>query len=271
MGEKVKYLTDIIADGTIESEIRCGVIAVDNEMYEQAWSHFYKVYKSNEANTDQKGEASYLIYDMMKKISIDHPFLEKLIEIDPGLRKMSSTKTLTNEYVRKYIGRKYLKNSAECDYDDGLVEYGLSCVDCGESGSFRYECNDANLEAGLAWGKKMYIYDSDKVRHAANIIIAKYYFVKCINSNLSSYIEKYGDSALNAQDIYPDDQYTNYFMGHLHLNPKFKSYYNGLYYDPKKGYECFKKVVSIGKDPALVESAKSVLNMVENKFSSIIK
>lgn len=271
MAEKIKNLTDLISDGTVSSELSCGKIALENKIYDQAWEHLEKAYSSLDATTEQIGEACYNMYIIMKEISSNDPLIEKLKNTDADLKRIGKSKPLTNEYVRKYIGRKYLKNSAECDYKQGLIEYGLSCVGCGDKNAFVYECNEANLDAGIAWAERMLKYDDRDLKHTAHIIYSKYYFVKCVENPLQSYVRGFGNHILEARNIKLYDEYTNYFLGHLYANPMFSKYSNGSYYNIKEGYNLFYKVIRNGKDPSLVSSARDIYHMIETKFPRAIR
>ena len=263
-------IDELIDNGTLESEMSSALEAYESEDYEIAWEYYLKVYNSKKASREQKAESSYMLCEIMKVISIDSQLISDLMNNDIGLKKVALTKPVTPEYTRKYIGRKYLKTSADYDYIKGLVEYGLSCVDCGPKKNFNYEYNDENAEVALAWADKMIRYDNIEVKQAAYIIYAKYYFVKCKSDNTDFYVNLYGDNVLNAKELNEEDQYVNYFLGHLYANPKFKKYKDEEYYNPKEGYEYFQKVVDVADDPLLLQSAKEIIHMLETKYPTMI-
>ena len=271
MEKKIKNLTELISDGTVSNEINSGKIAIANKAYEQAWKHLYKAYTTSNATYKQKGEAAYFLYTIMRDVSSDDQIIREIADTDNDLKIIGKNKTLTNDYIRRYIGRKYLKESAENGYDKGLMEYGLSCVDCGEPGSFTYEYNDKNAEAGLAWADKMLSSSNKYVQHAGYIIYAKYYFVKGLKENSSVYVKGFGDNILKAKNLLPANQYTQYFLGHLYSNPKFNSYNNGTYSNIRTGYDYFVKASKFSTDPAIVKSAEEIKHMMETKFPSIIR
>ena len=49
----------------------------------------------------------------MRDVSSDDQLIREIADTDNDLKIISKNKTLTNDYVRRYIGRKYLKESAE--------------------------------------------------------------------------------------------------------------------------------------------------------------
>lgn len=259
-----------LKDETLEDKMDSAYTAFDNEIYDEAWALFLEVHKSKKANSKLKGEASYMLSEIMKEVDSESEFIHNLMKNELGLKKLAIAKPLTPEYTRKYLGRKYLKASADYDYTKGLIEYGLSCVDCGEKKNFNYKYNDENAEVALAWADKMLRYNDESVKLAAYIIYTKYYFVKCRSSNDAMYINLYGDNILSAKDIDEDDQYVEYFLGHLYANPKFKDYKEGECYNPKKGYELFCEVVAYASDELLRSSAKEIKNMLETKYPTLI-
>lgn len=278
MADKVKNLTDILCDGTVETEIKSGNVALKNKAYEQAWEHFYKVYNAKDTTNDEKGLACYELFTVMTEMPLTDPFLKKLISIDPDLIRMSKTKEISNEYARRYIGRKYLEKSAQYNYKNGLIEYGLSCVDCAPQGGFPYKFNEENASSGLDWAHIMKRSDDREIRAAAYIIYSKYYFVKrteelkqgASREGETNIVKEYGDNAIKASKDAPNDQYVNYFLAHLYANPLFKGYKKGTYYNPKKGYDLFCKVLETGNDPELMKSAREVKYMLETKYPTKI-
>ena len=164
-----------------------------------------------------------------------------------------------------------MKNSAECDYHTALKEYAFLCVNCGPEGSFRYEYSNENAQVGLAWAKKLLKFDDITLNHAAHIIYAKYYYAKCIDDNSYSNVHNFGDHIIAAKDLMPADTYTYYFLAHLYANPVFGSYQNGKYFDVKKGYDYFGRVVMFANDPVIINSAKGIRKMLETKYSSMLR
>ena len=271
MANKIKDLTNIISDGTIEKEIKCGIIALKSEMYEQAWNHLIKAYNSKEATKEEKGEAGYQICSLMKDIPSSDPLIKKLMETDKDLIRLIKTKPVTKEYAKKYIGRKYLRMAAEYGYSAALIEYGLACVNFGKENDFVFEYNKENEEAAFAWANIMKKHSNEYVRQAAHIIYAKCYFVKAIDSNTPSIINSFGDNVIQAESIDTNSQYVKFFKAHLNANPKFKDYKNGQYFNIKEGYDKFCLLASTASDPSVKKSAIELKNLFDKKYHSALK
>lgn len=262
--------TELMSDDVVNC-IKNGMLAARNGMFEQAWEHFEQAYDCSQATAEQKGIIAYEMYKIMKEIPDTNPLIRSLKETEKDLLMMSKTKALTNKYVKKYIGRKQLKISAECDNRDGLIDYGLSCIGCGDKKSFPFDCNDQNLETAIAWADKLLKSKDADIKHAGNIIYAKYYFVKGIDNDSQVYIDSFGDYVVEAYKIKLEDQYTYYFLGHLYANPKYSMYENGSYSNIKTGYDYFCEATKIAKDPKIKKSAEDLKNMIETKFPEILK
>lgn len=269
MEKKIKELTDLLTDGTYDTEVKCSIVAFESEMYEQAWEHLNNVYNAKDANVEQKGKAAYYMCCVLKKIPNDHPIIKQLMEEDKDLIKISASKPITNEYARKYMGRKYLKFGAECDCFEALREYGLNCVGSGANDDFKFEYNEANAEAGLAWANRM-IKNSDKnVRVIGYAIQAKHYFIKSLKD--PNFSNTFCDCALKAHNESPNNQYSLYFMGQVYASPSFAKYKNGQYHNPAKGYENFCRVIECGNDEQIVGSSLEYKKMFEEKFPNMIR
>ena len=94
--------------------------------YEDAWNEFFELYslkKSKKISKELCGEAAYGLCKVMKAIPVNHPFIKHFIDTDPELVKKSATRAVSNDYARKYIGRKYLVYAADdCNYYPAIEE-----------------------------------------------------------------------------------------------------------------------------------------------------
>ena len=277
MGQNVNNLTEILCDGTFDTEVKAGRVALENQAYEQAWNHFYKLYTSNQITKTQKGEASYYLYEVMKKTPVHDPLIGKLLRSDPGLIKKAQMETVSFDYARRYIGRKYLEDSAQYEYSQGMIEYGLSCVDCADEGGFPYKFNEYNGTTGVEWAQKMLEIEKRKgpgkadrkVKAAAYIILSKYYYVQRANECKTgtsitienSIVRDFCENAFNAQAQGIKDEYICYFMAQVYSNPLFKCYEGGKHYNLAEAKELFEWVEENAHDPKLKESAKDFKNL----------
>ena len=283
MGKNIDNLTEILCDGTFESEVNAGRVALENNAYEQAWNHFYKLYTSNQITKMQKGEASYYLYEVMKKTPSYDPLINKLSKSDPGLIKKSQMESVSLEYARRYIGRKYLEDSAQYEYSQGMIEYGLSCVDCADEGGFPYKFNEYNGTTGVEWAHKMLDIEQKKgpgkadrkVKAAAYIILSKYYYVQRTNecrkgasfTEENSIVREFCSNAMKAQAQGIKDEYICYFMAQVYSNSLFKCYEGGKYYNLSEAKELFEWVEEHAHDPKLKESAKDFKELTTKQIN----
>ena len=242
--------------------------------FEEAWENFYAISNSKDpALHSYKGEAMYGLFRVMQEIPLEHEFLQHLINIDTGLIKKSKTKQITKEYGRAFIARKYLRLSADdYNYYPAVVEYALNCVGSGGKNSFVFKYNDQDALVGLAWADILIRSNVDEIKGKGHIVHAKYHFARCLETKSPEEVRLFCENVIAAKDLLPDDdEYILYFYGMMCAQPMFKSFEQGTYYNPKKGYELFCKVIPIAQDPDIVESASKIKAMFETKYSSMIE
>lgn len=283
MANNIKNLTEVLCDDTFDTEISAGCVALENKAYTQAWNHFYKMYESKKISETQRGEASYYLHEVMKQIPNDDELIKKLMKSDPGLLKKAQSESISYEFARRYLGRKYLENSAQYEYEQGMIEYGLSCVDCAAERGFPYKYNEENAETGVAWANKMLRMEAKKsaakvnkkMKCAAYIILAKYYFVQRTNEcaegkradQETTSVKEFGHNVLKAEAQGVDDAYVNFFSGHLYSNPVFKGFERGKHYDLEKGLELFEKAELFSDDPWIKASAKNFIELTKKQMN----
>jgi len=250
--------------------------ALEERRYEDSWNEFFELYslkKSKVISKELCGEAAYGLCRVMKAIPINHQFIKQFIETDKELVKKSKTRAVSNDYARKYIGRKYLVYAADdCNYYPAIEEYALNCVGKGPKNSFVFEYNDQDAEVGLHWALKLL--NSPDLNHqtVGYMVRAIYYFGRYRKTKSYLDADAFCDNVIEAKKLTEDtNEYQVYYYGHVCADPNFKNYKDGKYYNPKVGYEYFLRAREIVADPDLVESANKIIVMLETKYPTMIE
>lgn len=279
--DKIKFLTELMEDGTLNSEIKMGIIALNSGAYEQAWNHLHKAYMTKGTTEEEKGKACYFMYCIMERSNDDDDFILNLKNIEPDLAKIMAKKEVGKEYPRRYVGRKYLEKSAQYGYGLGLIDYSLICVGYGE---FSYKDEIKNVYAGLDWADVMKNNEDSRVRAISYVIYAKYHYLKRIAeyaaeqkrlslrnekvdpSKETVLVKEFGKAVLNAAEEDPDNQYVRYYLAVLYANVLFSGYDNKRYYDPKKGYNIICELEEEIKDGRLSLELHDFKNVIEKHY-----
>lgn len=279
--EKIKFLTELMEDGTHNSEIKMGMIALKSGAYEQAFNHFYKAYKTKGTTEEDKGKACYFIYCIMAKAPDDHDFILNLKNVDSDLARMMEKKEVGKDYPRRYIGRKYLEKSAQYGFGLGLIDYSLICVGYG---AFPYKDEMKNVYAGLDWADIMKDNVDSKVRAISYIIYAKYHYMKRVAeykeeqqrlgeqnkkvdlSKETYLVKEFGKKVLKASQEDPTNQYVKYYLAVLYANVLFSGYDDKKYYDPQKGYNIICELMEECDDARLGAEIKDFKNVIEKHY-----
>lgn len=284
MANKIKELTDVLMDEFDENdhitfltkEMDAGDLALANGYYEQAWDHYSKLYAykgtTSEKTNYVRSNGARRLCKLMQEIPTSHEFVSHLIKTDPDLVRRSRTKNISNDFARKFIGRKYLVIAAD-DYNDvdAIVEYALNCVGKGHAKSFVFEYNDRDAQIGLQWANRLVNHHIDQYRAYGYMVRAIYHFARYTKTKSSEEATLFCDNVLEAKREYGlKNEYTLYFYAHMCANPNFQHYNGGKHYNPKEGYKLYCQVVDTAQDPDLVASARNIKNMLETKYPSKI-
>lgn len=280
MAKKIKELTELMIEGAendkLFAELKAGYLALDNECYSQAWEHFYNLYsydnKSDSSMREYKGRGAYGLCRVMQECPNEDELVTQLMETDADLIRRSKTKVVSRDYARKYIGRKYLVFAADqCEYESAIMEYALNCVGHGRKKSFVFDYNDRDAQVGLHWANRLLASKDAECKAIGHIVHAKYHFGLFTRAKSKEECRLFCENVIAARDLVGEDnEYVQYFLAHVCANPNFKDYQDGEYYDPKKGYQLFKRVVETAEDPDLVYSANNIKAMLETKYPSKI-
>ena len=290
MAKKIKGLTDVMVDyqheedeaddlgEKLKAHLQAGNVAMENGYYEQAWDHFYTVYSSKDTKATYynyyRGEGAYSLCKLMQEIPNDDELITKLIETDTDLVRKSKQKHVSNEFARKYLGRIYLVFAADtCGSLAAMAEYALNCVGSGHKKSFVFDYNDRDAQVGLQWANKLISSNDSDYKAIGYMVHAKYHFARYTKTKSTEECKLFCDNVISAKNLVGEtnNEYTLYFFAHMCANPNFKDYNNGYYYNPKKGYELYCKVIETATDPDLVASATNIKAMLETKYSTKIK
>lgn len=282
--KKIKYLTELMDDGSLNGELKMGIVALNNACYEQAWDHFYRAYQSKAVSEDDKGKACYLLYCIMERTTDEDEFVLNLKDIDNDLAKVMAKKEVGKDYPRRYIGRKYLEKSAQYGYCLGLIDYSLLCVGYG---TFAYKDEMKNVYAGLDWADVMKDDKDNEVRAISYIIYAKYHYLKRIveykeemqmfkergenaDPGKETYLVKeFGKKVLKAAEEDPNNQYVKYYLAILYANVLFSGYEKRKYYNPSKGYDLVCELLNECEDKKLKTEIKEFKTSIEKHYPKL--
>lgn len=283
MAKKIKELTDVLLDEKFENvkdkwraELDAANLALSNECYEQAWEHFYKLYELKDSSIPNlmyyKGEGAYGLCRIMQEIPDTHEMVNNFMETDPDLVRKNKVRYVSNDYARKYIGRKYLLYAADdCGFYPAMSEYALNCVGKGPKKSFVFDYNDRDAQTGYQWGTRLINSHEKTYRAVGYMVHAIYHFARYRKSKDLEEGRLFCDDVISARDLVGDkNQYVVYFYAHMCADPKFQFYDGGKHYDVQKGYDLFCKVLEIATDPDLIASATNIKSTLETKYSKKI-
>ncbi len=281
---RIRYLTDVVAGSSVGDEVRAGLVALENESYEQAWNHIYKGYTSKEISKDVKGQVCYLLTWVLEEVAADDPLIDRLTKEDLYLSRNISKNKMSQEYCRKYLARKFLEQSAQLNYSLGLIDYSLNCVGYG---LFPYENDMDNIKAGLDWALVMKNHEDQEVRAIAHIIFAKKWYHERLKeykedlkeaqkngdkvnpSRESMIVKEFGENILKANAEYPENDYVKFFLANLKANVLFKGFKDGAYYDPTEAYKLTCDIIENDKDVKLVAEAKDLKDVIQKNFPKV--
>lgn len=250
-----------------------GELALENKKYEKAWNCFLDVFKDKKASKDYRGKAGNLLCKVMKEIPLENELIDKLITTDSDLVKKSRFKTITNEYARVYLGRKYLRKAAD-DFGhlESLKEYTAYCFGHGEEKSFAYKYEDKDALVGLQWINRLMLASDDEAKAIGYAMKCKYHIVQYTKHKNPQDIIDFCDNAVKAYELVGDTNgYVTYYYAFLCADPSFQVYKEGEYYNPKKGYEMFVRTIELSDDPIVVADCKKRRQLFETKYSDMIK
>ncbi len=283
MAKKIKELTDALLDREYEdkyeqyeTEKSAADLALENECYEQAWNHYYNLYSLKDHTIKglsyYKGQGAHGLCKVMQQIPNDHEFVEKLIQTDPDLVRRAKERHISNEFARKFVGRKYLVYAADdCGYYPAMEEYALNCVGKGHKKSFVFEYNERDAQVGYQWGKRLVNAKDGHYQAVGYMVQAIYHFALYRKTKDIEEGAAFCDCVMKARELEGDDnEYALCFYAHMCADPKFKFYEDGRYYNPKKGYELFCRVVNEATDPDLIKSASNIKSLLETKYPTMI-
>lgn len=269
---------DFIEENPIEKQLRSGdelfkeALLGKAELFSQAWEIYSGVYSNKSASKEQKSDAGYKLYEIMRECDDDNELIELLKNKDSELKRQQKTKDITNRYVRFYIGRKYLADVANrYDNEKALVEYGLNCIGLGDSKSFAYRGKshkgDNELTA-LDWAKKrMLLSRNNYVKMTGHIIYAAYYFIKCDELGYrEDDVNDFCENILDAKNLDDkgDNQYLNFYLAHLYSDSNFKKFKNGEYFDIQKGCMLFEELGATSTDLRIKKSSEKKAKLLKN-------
>jgi hypothetical protein len=283
VAKKIKELTTLFVEsGNLDDEMKAANLALKNQAYSQAWEHFYNLYSLTDSKIPSfnyyRGHGAYGLCKVMQECPNEDELVTHLMQTDPELVRKGKLRTITPKFAREYIGRKYLVFAADtCALFPAIVEYALNCVGCGHAKSFVYKYNDIDAQIGLQWAKQLIEVSKDPTHQSiGHIVYAKYHFARYTQYKYPEEIRLFCERVLTALNLVGEKyldrhEYVMYFYAHVCANGNFKDFEQGKYYDTKKGYQLFCKVVETAKDPDLVVSANNIKTMLETKYPSKIR
>lgn len=270
---KIQNLTDIYNPQSCADEIKCGIIALENDKYMQAYNHLYKVYKTQRLKKSLKGQACYYLAEILRKC--DDSFIDEIKETNEEILNYYKTKKeANNRDARKFLCRKYLLEGAYLEDPKAIAEYGLNCIRLGKKDAFLFDSTDANREAALAWARKMYQLDNREAKVAAYIIYAKYYLYQSTllasNHNLISFCE----NTINAHELNDSDQRACYFMGIMCGDERIKQTKYADYFNQEESFQYFKDAIECLEendyvDPAIKEGTQKYIDLYKKHFPNM--
>lgn len=272
---KIKNLTDIYDPETVEDEIECGIIAIKNGKYEQAYNHIYKAYKSQRANKEEKGKACFYLAEIMRLCKDEDEFINRLKEDNDELVNRIRVKGNMSEYdARKYLNRKYLLEGANIDNVECMMEYGLNCIGLGNTDAFLFDSNDQNREAAVAWSRRLINKKTTEARIAAYIIYAKYYLYKCTQLPSTYNLSSFCENSIRAYEESSYDQRANLFMGLMCGNEKIKQTSYSNYYNLEESLAYLKESLRLTKgskyvEPLVLEMAPKTIELYKKNFPNM--
>lgn len=272
---RIKNLTDIYDPETVEDEIECGIIAIKNGKYKQAYEHIHKAYKSKKASNEEKGRACFYLAEIMRLCEDDESFIDELKENNDELTSRIRVKGDMSEYdCRKYLYRKYLLDGANIDNVDCMIEYGLNCIGLGNVGAFLFDSTDKNRETALAWSRRLINKKSTEARVAAYIIYAKYYLYKSTQLSSTYNISSFCENAIRAYEESSYDQRANLFMGLMCGNEKIKQTSYSEYYNLDDSFAYLKESLRLTKgskyvEPVVLDMATKTIELYKKNFPNM--
>lgn len=271
--ENLKNITEEEIKIECELKLKEGKESLLNEYYEEAWESFVSVFNNKKASKEYRGEAGYWLCEVMKKIPVNDKFISELICKDTDLIRKSKLKTVTNEYARTFLGRKYLRKAAD-DYGhlESLKNYTMYCFGHGSERSFAYQYDNKDALVGLQWIKRLMLIEEDEAQALGYAMKCKYHIVQYTKNKNPQDIIDFCDNAIKAIELVGETNgYVTYYYAFVCSDPSFKEYNEGEYYNPKKGYEMFVKTIELLDDPIVIADCKKRKQWFESKFPDLIK
>lgn len=275
--EKNKDNSENIIEENVD--VQCGLKLQEgrncllNDCYKDAWELFISVFNNKKASKEHRGEAGYWLCNVMKKTSVNDELINQLVFNDSDLVRKSRFKTITNEYARTFLGRKYLRKAAD-DYGhlESLKEYTMYCFGHGSERSFAYQYDNKDALVGLQWIKRLMLIEEDEAQAVGYAMKCKYHMVQYTKNKNPQDIIDFCDSAVKAMGLVGETNgYVTYYYAFVCSDPSFKDYDGGKYYNPKKGYEMFSKTIELLDDPIVLADCKKRKQWFESKFVDLIK
>jgi hypothetical protein len=287
---KIKDLTDVLVDGEgkrqadiLEADLKAGLVALESGYYKQAWDHFYGLYAMTfaESKLDKheeseffyiKGEAAYGLCKVMQEVSPKDDLIQEIMTTDPDLVRKAKTKSISPDFARKFVGRKYLKYAADdCGNYGAMIEYAQNCVASGHSKSFVFDYNDRDAQIGVQWANRILLSGSRIHKAHAYMIHAKYHFARFTREKNKEEAQAFCENVMAGMAQDESNEYVKYFYAHICSNPNFQTFEGGKHFNPKRGYELFAEVMEIATDPDIASSARNIKTMLETKYPQKIK
>lgn len=271
--DKVENLTEILDPKSLEEEVNCGIVAYENEKYEQAYNHFYKVFKDKSCKKETKAKAEFYLGEVLRNLYHDDAI--KLMEgNNEELANFKKTKpNASNHELVGHVYKKYMCDAALAGNNDAMIEYGLNCIRLGSSGAYLYDSTDANREAAAAWARLLITKNQIKARVAAYVIFAKYYLYQSTKLASTHNMESFCENTIRAFNLDKLDPRASYFMGIMCGDERIKNTKYSDYYNINDSYRYFLNARDYNikgyRDSAVFEGAPKYIALYEKSFPNI--